>query len=566
LESAIPRRHRYAVIAIVCALAIFAAACGSKKDSGGGTTASTGASSNITLADNGQPQSGGSLTMGLEAEDSGYNPTVDRWDISGTEIGLAIYDPLVAFDANSQPQPYLAQSITPNSDFTVWTITVRPNIKFHDGTALNGAAITTMFNAHLKSALTQPALSPITKVETTGELTSQITMKTSWVTFPYSLTSQLGMVPAPSSFDSAGKPTDASSKAPVGTGPFVFANWTPDKSFKATKNPTYWRTGLPYLDAIEFRPIPDSGTRSSALQTGDINMMHTSDFTQVLKFRDLAKQGRAQIVEDNGEGEEDFLIVNTADPAVKDVRVRKAMALALDRDTFNQVINAGIGEDANSVFKPTSKWYTKTDYPDYDPAAAKALVDQYIADTGTTPTFTIGTTPSPINQQAVQLVQQDFQAAGMKVDVKTTEQSQFITDGVLGHYQVNLWRQFGAVDPDADAQWWYSANAGDGSAKGGLTLNIARNKDPKIDAALDKGRQSSDEATRKQAYADLQTQMATDFPYIWIDHALWAVVAGNNVRGITNGPLPDGQPSLPIGGGGDFGGVVRFTQTWLTGA
>ena len=566
LESTIPRHHRYAVVAIVCVLAVFAAACGSKKNTAGGTTASTGASSNITLPDDGTPKSGGNFTMGLEAESDGFNPTVNRWAISGTEVGLAIFDPLVAFDANSNPQPYLAQSITPNADYTVWTITVRPDIKFQDGTPLTGAAITTMFNAHLASALTQPALSPILKVETTGDLTSQITMKTPWVTFPYSLTSQLGMVPAPSMFDSSGKPTDAGQKAPVGTGPFVFKSWVPDKAFTATKNPSYWRPGLPYLDQIEFQPIPDSDTRSAALQSGDINMMHTSDFTQVVKFRQLAKDGKAQIVEDNGEGEEDFLIVNTADPAVKDVRVRKAMALALNKEQFNTVINAGIGELADSVFKPTSKWYVKTDYPTYDPAAAKALVEQYKQDTGITPTFTLGTTPSPINQQAVQLIQQNFNDAGMNVSVKTTEQSQFITDGVLGNYQVNLWRQFGAVDPDADALWWYSANAGDGSAQGGLTLNIARNKDPKIDAALDAGRQSTDEATRKQAYADLQNQMTADLPYIWINHALWAVVANNNVRGITNGPLPDGQPSLPIGGGGDFGGVVRFTQTWLTGS
>jgi len=231
---------------------------------------------------------------------------------------------------------------------------------------------------------------------------------------------------------------------------------------------------------------------------------------------------------------------------------------------FNQVINAGIGEVANSVFKPTSKWYVKTDYPDYDPAAAAALVAEYKADTGKTPTFTLGTTPSTINQQAVQLLQSDFNAAGMDVTVKTTEQSSFISDGVLGNYQVNLWRQFGAVDPDADGLWWYSANTGDGGAQGGLALNIARNKDPQIDAALDQGRQSTDQATRQQAYATLQQRMAADIPYIWLNHALWAVIANNNVRGITNGPLPDGQPSLPIGGGGDFGGVVRFTQTWLT--
>jgi len=549
---------------MVCALALFAAACGSKSDTSEGTTATTGAQTNITLAATGEPQSGGAFVMGLEAESDGFNPTVNRWAISGTEVGLAVYDPLVAYDANSVAQPYLAESLTPNADYTVWTIKVRPNIKFHDGTPLNGASITTMFNAHLASPLTKPALGPITSATTTGDLTADITMKTPWVTFPNSLTSQLGMVPAASMFDAAGKPTDAGQRAPVGTGPFVFNSWEPDKAFTATKNASYWRTGMPYLNSIEFRPIPDSGTRTSALRAGDINMMHTSDFQQVVKLRQSAKDGQLQIVEDNGEGEEDFLIVNTADPALSDVRVRKAMALALDTDAINAAINAGIAEAADSVFKPTSKWYVKTDYPSFDAAAAKALVAEYTAETGKVPTFTIGTTNNPVNQQQAQLIQQMFNDAGMKTDVKISTQDDFVLGGVTGDYQVNIWRQFGAVDPDADALWWYSANAGDGSAKGGLTLNIARNKNPKIDAALDQGRMSTDEATRKQAYADLQRQFTADLPYIWINHALWAVAAGNSVRGITNGPLPDGQPSLPIGGGGDFGGVVRFTQTWLT--
>ena len=163
----------------------------------------------------------------------------------------------------------------------------------------------------------------------------------------------------------------------------------------------------------------------------------------------------------------------------------------------------------------------------------------------------------------MQLLQQMFQAAGMKVDIKTTEQIAFIADAVLGNYQVNLWRQFGAVDPDADALWWYSANAGDG-ANGGLTLNIARNKDPQIDAGLDKGRQSTDEATRKEGYAAVQTAASPPTsPTSGSTTPSGPSSPANNVRGITNGPLPDGQPSLPIGGGGDFGGVVRFTQTWI---
>jgi len=553
---------------MMCAVALVAGACGSSSSDGaGGSTPSTGAGSNITVDSSGTPKPGGEVKFGLEGETDGFNPTKDRWAISGTEIGLAVFDPLVAFDADNKAQPYLAQSITPSADYKEWTITVRPNVTFHDGTPLTGQAIATMFNAHLKSALTRPALAPIESATASGDMACVIRMSTPWVTFPDSLTSQLGMVPAPSMFNPDGTPTDNGGSAPVGTGPFKFKSWSPGQAFDATKYDSYWRKDasgaqLPYLDSIEFQVIPEGNTRTSALRTGDINMMHTSDPQEIVTLREQAKSGSLQIVEDSGEGEEDFLIVNTQDPAVKDPRVRKAMALALDRDTYNTVINAGIVEDANGPFKPTSKWYTQTDYPNFDLDAAKQLVDEYTADTGHPPTFTLGTTPTPANDQASQLLQQMFKAAGMNVDIKKTNQNTFVSDAVLGNYQVNIWRQFGAVDPDSDAQWWYSANAGE-SANGGLTLNIARNKDPQIDAGLDQGRQSADEATRKAGYAAVQKQFAVDFPYIWTNHAIWAVAAGPQVRAITNGPLPDGQASLPIGGAGDFGGVVRFTQTWI---
>jgi peptide/nickel transport system substrate-binding protein len=568
LREAQPRQGLPTLIAAMCAVALIAAACGSSNDGGaGGATQATGVASNITVESSGTPTPGGKLTVGLEGETDGFNPTKDRWAISGTEIGLAVFDPLVAFDAELVAQPYLAQSLTPSDDYLEWTITVRPNITFHDGSPLTGAAIATMFTSHLASPLTRPALGPIESAAATGDLTCVVTMSTPWVTFPEVLTSQLGMVPAPSMFNPDGTPTENGGASPVGTGPFEFESWSPSLPFVATKYADYWRTDesgtqLPYLDTVEFQVIPEGNTRTSALRAGNIDMMHTSDPVEIVILREQAQSGAIQIVEDAGESEEDFLIVNTQDPAVKDPRVREAMALALDRDTYNATVNAGIVEDADGPFKPSSKWYAETDYPDFDLDAAKQLVDEYTADTGRPPTFSLGTTPTPSNDLASQLLQQMFQAAGMVVEIKKTSQNSFVSDAVLGNYQVNIWRQFGAVDPDSDAYWWYSANAGD-SAQGGLTLNIARNKNPQIDAGLDQGRQSADEATRQAGYAAVQQGFAEDFPYIWTNHAIWAIAAGPSVRGITNGPLPDGQPSLPIGGAGDFGGVVRFTQTWI---
>ena len=129
MQTADARGGRSVLIAMMCAVALVAGACGSSSSDGaGGSTPSTGAGSNITVDSSGTPKPGGEVKFGLEGETDGFNPTKDRWAISGTEIGLAVFDPLVAFDADNKAQPYLAQSITPSADYKEWTITVRPNV------------------------------------------------------------------------------------------------------------------------------------------------------------------------------------------------------------------------------------------------------------------------------------------------------------------------------------------------------------------------------------------------------------------------------------------------------
>jgi peptide/nickel transport system substrate-binding protein len=213
---------------------------------------------------------------------------------------------------------------------------------------------------------------------------------------------------------------------------------------------------------------------------------------------------------------------------------------------------------ADGPFRKNSKWRSDfKNYPAFDLAKAQELVQKYKDDHGgQPPTFSFGITSD--SQQQAQFLVDQWNQAGFVADIKTVDQAAFIIEAVQGHYQANLWRQFGAPDPDADLLWWVSDNA-----DGVLALNIARHKSPCQDAAMKKGRENADEATRKAAYADLQQCFADEVPYVWLDHTVWTVIASNKVHGITNGPLPDGTPSLAIGGAGDFGGVTRMTQVWI---
>lgn len=541
------------------ALALFGAAC-SSPDNGAvnGEPVEQGVSeTDVTIAPEGDPTPGGTVVYGIEAETDGFDPTANRWAISGHMVAQAVFDPLAALDADGTPQPYLAESFSPNDDFTEWTITLRPGVTFHDGQALTAETAAATLQAHRDSPLTGSALAPVADINVIDDLTLVVTTDKPWVVLPAALTSQVGYVVSPVMLDPA--TAEAASRSPVGTGPFALAEWIPNQRWVGEKYEDYWREGLPYLDQVEFRPIPQARSRANAFATGELQMMHTTSPDLISELRADAAAGELQLVEDRGEGEESFVLLNLDAEPLNDIRVRQALAFATDTETFNEVINAGVSEIARGPFTPTSPWVVETDYPEYDPDRARELVEEFEADPSTPAeiSFTLTTTPTPETRQATEVLQQQWAEVGINVDITTVEQAAFISTAVSGDFQANLWRQLGAPDPDSDYVWWHS-----GGADGNI-LNFPNLVDDQIDDALDRGRQSPDPADRQQAYADFQQRLNEVIPYVWLNHTMWVVAAENNVRGIGNGVLPDGSEAYPLGGVGTFGGVHRLTQTWI---
>ncbi len=259
------RRGRWVrPFAVVALVALVAVACGSSKDSGGDNAGgSTNATvENLTKPVEGPPKPGGKIIFGTESDSSGWNPTVDRWDATGTEVAVSVYDALAAFDENYQAQPYLAESLTPNADSTVWTIKMRDGIKFINGSPLNAAAVQNEIDKFRAAALTGAAFANIDSTALVDNLTLTVTMKLPWAAFPNSLTAQAGVIPAPEQLAAS---AEESSRVPIGTGPFMYRSWDGGK-FDAVKNPNYWRKDasgnqLPYLDEVTFQSIPDSTVR-----------------------------------------------------------------------------------------------------------------------------------------------------------------------------------------------------------------------------------------------------------------------------------------------------------------
>src|SRR5262249_52062641 len=153
------------------------------------------------------------------------------------------------------------------------------------------------------------------------------------------------------------------------------------------------------------------------------------------------------------------IMCNMTKAPVNDLRVRQAMAYAIDPKPLNDVTQTDPLLNATSLFQPDSKWYSpQPDYPLYNPDKAKALIQDYEKDHGPVE-VDFATNPDNEVLQVTQALASMWSAVGIKTNIQTFEQPQLISNAVTGNYTVTIWRQFGAADPDLNYQWFIGSNA-----------------------------------------------------------------------------------------------------------
>jgi peptide/nickel transport system substrate-binding protein len=497
-----------------------------------------------------RPRRGGSLVMGIDTEEDGFDPTTSRWDEGGFLYGRTVFDPLAVVSTAGKVEPYLAESITPNTDYTAWKITLRSGVVFHDRTPLNADALQLNLTKQQNSPLTGPAFGAYIKdSRVTGPLSVTISMKQPWVPFDFYLAqAQTGYIAAPSMLNN---PNGSSN--PVGTGPFVFQEWIPNSHFTATANPHYWRPGLPYLKSITFKPIIEPTSRVAALQTGAVDIMHTNSPSSILEFRGDKKwsylDNSGSIL---GQPTVNCLMLNTAAPPFNNHNLRLALAKASNAKQYSQEIDKSVNAPVSGLFLAGSPYYAKTTYPAYDPSGASKLIKRIAKETGKAVEFTLNATNDPEVERAAQYLKQVYGEIGITVNINIMAQGTLINNSLAGTYQACTWRQFGAVDPDLNYVWWSTT-----TDTPDLALNMARNSDPRIQAALTTGRQSSSEKARVDAYKKINEYLAQDLPYIFTDRTTWAVIASPDVENFDNPKTPSGSRAY-----GFDEGVLWPTQIW----
>jgi ABC-type transport system substrate-binding protein len=541
------KKRAWLVVAAVVALVCTGCA---KSTTEGGTGTSTSTTSTLPQ----KPVEGGTLSIGLDAETDGWNPTASEWAGAAYYVAQTIFDPLAEYDASGQAHPYLAKSITHSSDYKVWTIGLRPNIKFSDGEPLNAAAVVLQLTKAKASSLVGQALGPMVSAVAEGDLTVKVNMSEPWVAFPAVLASQVGFMAAPKQLNAS---TSEAASSPIGSGPFIFKQWIRDSTLTVVRNPNYWRPGLPHVSEIVFRVITDPQTRLQSLQSGQIQYMYTTTASTIKEYQ----TNSSEVMVEQHVDEPAFVMLNTDAAPLNSLQIRLALEYATDQNQLNQAISLGLGSVATEPYAPGSPWYVPSGYPTKpDPAKAASLVKAYEAahHISGPVKFTLGCVPSGTNPEAMQLVEAQWAKIGIDVTLSYTEQATYISNAIFGSYQANCWTQFGSPDPDLDATWWLSANA---HPVGQVALNFARLSDSTTDAQLQIGRTDPNVAARKAAYGQVWHQFAIEAPYIWLGRAPDALLFSPTVHGVGLATFPDGAKEEALA---HAGVDVPIDQLWLS--
>lgn len=553
------RRNRMRLLALLAALVVLLAACGGGDE---GEPGSDGVSKGATTEESGKPKPGGQVVMAVESETNAYSPHTFAGTQAGYNAAWLVYDPLLVRGADGKLTPYLAESVTANAALTEYTVKLRPDVTFHDGTKLTAQVQKEAFDEFLKGGKgtrRQSELKEVTSLEVIDELSYKYVLSAPNAAFPDFLVGPVGWPFSVVAARAAGE--DFGSK-PVGTGAFVLEEWTRDSQFVATKNPNYWQKGLPYLDKIVIRPIPDEDARELAMQAGDIDATHSVRLSQFLtQMRSLAKSGAIEMVEapgNSGSG----TIFNTTAPPVDDVRVRRSLAYGMNQaDLIAVVAGAGATEPRKTYFAPDSPWFSKKaadTYPTNDRAAAKKLYQEYINDpkrsdgkpVGSPVSFDFHCTAIPSLQSQAQAYQGMWKEIGFEVNLKPVEQSAHIQNALDGKFQANCWRQ----GSDNDPYTYLSVSHGDPVKN---PANFTNFSPPELQVLLEELRSTSDFDARFKALEKIQLIFAEQVPVVWTGGNNEFIAVKPDIKGVGSWTTPDDKK-----GNGADSGITMWSQVW----
>ncbi|MGG7100731.1 ABC transporter substrate-binding protein [Rhodococcus sp. 24CO] len=408
--------RRAAAAALAITASLFLASCAGNDDNeggGGGESADSGSALKIGMvneqADPGSPTKGGTLTF------SGYSPvtTLDpaKAQVSGSTGGSelsAIYDVLMRYDPIEQTfEPQLAESLEPNAESTTWTLKLRDGVTFSDGTPFDAQAVTASINRYMTNKGPQSGLwiAKVASMDTPDATTVVFNLVDPWTGIEPMLSTGPGMIVAPAA-------QQGDQFTPIGAGAFTLEKFAPNEEMLLAARADYYG-GAPNVDKLKMVSILGAQPTSEALKSGGIDAAYIRTLGPIL---DLVESGYPGFIDIPSLGYIANVNMAPGRPGA-DLRVRQAMAYAVDPATLDVRANDGKGLPGQVIFQDTSRWHNDVAPIGVDPAKAKELLDQAKAD-GYDGKISYLTMQEPSAQATALAVQAMLNAVGFDVQIE----------------------------------------------------------------------------------------------------------------------------------------------------
>lgn len=479
---------------------------------------------------------GGSITVGLELDIAGFDPLkVGVFDTSANMAAALIFDTLTSIDDKGDAQPKLALSWTHSDDFKTWTFKLRPDVKFHDGTPFDAYALKFNFDRQKdpkNKCRCAFYIASIKEVQAPDSLTAVYQLSDPSVNLPLILSAPTSnnVVQSPAAIQAKG---DDYNRNPVGTGPFVLKSWSAGDRMVLERNASYWNKGRPYLDRVVLRPLPDAQARFASLEAGESDLIWDDEFDadNLLKAK---KNPTLAVHQHSGSGAAVYAF-NTKAPPFDDVRVRRALVMAIDRKTMSQVITNGLSRPATNPYGDGS-WVKCNDdgaLP-HDLSKARSLLEDY----GKPVKFKMLVTATPRGRAIGQVLQQFWKLAGAEMEIEQVDQTAIVTRAFSRQFELTPWRIIDLADPDVQMY----ANFHTGSP-----VALANYSNPELDRLLDHARVTPDLAKRTDDYCAASRLINSEAIWFWTFQNTYYAIAKAKLKGL---------PKL-------YSGVIDVSPMWI---
>jgi peptide/nickel transport system substrate-binding protein len=493
------------------------------------------------------PQRGGTMVMIVEPEPASL---ASYLSVAGNipPITTQVYEGLATYDWSLKPTPKLAKSWDVAPDGLTITFHLRDGVTFHNGEKFTSADVAYTFMNVLKKVHPRAAvvLADLEAVDTPDPMTAIFRLAHPAPYLMMALSGYDAPILCKKVFEGSDPASNPSANRPIGTGPFKFGEWQRGQYVRLDRNANYWQPGLPYLDRIVARFIPDASTRSAALETGEVQYAAYS----AVNYADVARLKKNPNLETTSKGYEmtsgiSEIEMNEHRPPLDKRDVRQAIAYAIDRQFIIDNIQYGFGKPATGPISSTfaaSGIYTDDvlhfDVPDRIDRANKLLDGAGLPRKDGGMRFSVMLEVNSFGQQwqrQAEYLKQALGAVGIDVTLRSEDTGAWLRR-VYTNYDYDLSEPFfsNLADPVIGVQRQYVTSQ---IRKGVDFVNNTFYSNPEIDALFVAGARELDAAKRADIYHQIQKILVVDSPVIWLSEIQYVTVYSRKLHNVLTGPL-----------------------------